>query len=83
VVAQIEQEMLGAQDFSGGVCRTIRRATAALGAGVEIEDVLPGEMLDARVTDARGERVGLLAGFLTSAISASVLFASGAGVRAA
>ena len=52
VVAQIEREVLRAEDLAGPVRRAVVRAAAALGARVEVEDRLPREVLDARDADA-------------------------------
>jgi hypothetical protein len=72
VIAQVERELLGAQHLARLVRGAVVGAAAALGAGVEVEDRLPAEVLDAGDAHGRGDELGLLASaFITSSPMAS------------
>jgi hypothetical protein len=60
VVAQAEHEQLGREGFAGIPRWTLRLAPAALGAGGEVEQALPGELLDRGHPELVLVRVGLL-----------------------
>ena len=60
VIAQVEHQLLRAQLLACGERWAIVAATAALGTGVEIEDVFPRKVLDSRVTNPRRVHVLLL-----------------------
>ena len=60
VVAQVEDELLGRQRLSGGPGRALRLAAAALGAGAQVEQALPAEVLDLAEAEHVGIGVGLL-----------------------
>jgi len=60
VVAQVDGEVLRGEQLARAVRRAVVRAAAALGAGVEVEEGLPGEVVHAAHADAGGGGVGLL-----------------------
>ena len=60
VVAQVEDELLGRQRLAGRPGRALRLAAAALGAGAQVEQALPAEVLDLAEAEHVGVRVGLL-----------------------
>ena len=60
VVAQVEDDLLGRQRLVGRPGRALRLAAAALGAGAQVEQALPGHVLDLADAEHVGVRVGLL-----------------------
>src|SRR5271165_1092289 len=60
VVAQVEDDLLGGQRLAGGPGRALRLAPAALGAGAQVQQALPGEVLDLPQPEHVGVGVGLL-----------------------
>ena len=60
VVAQVEDELLGRQRLAGDPGRALRLAAAALRAGAQVEQALPGQVLDLADAEHVDIRVGLL-----------------------
>src|SRR5580658_1640390 len=61
MIAKVEREVLGREDFTGSVCGAVVRAASTLGARVEVQDGLPREVFDAGDPDRGRGRVGELA----------------------
>jgi len=77
VVAQIEREVLGAQDLAGAVRRAMVGAAPALRARVEIQNRLPREVLDPADPTGSSSGSDFSAAAPTTSINFSLVAASG------